>query len=127
MNGRDFQVINVVHEADGIFANGTISTLDGTPKVMWTFTQDGAEFEVSVDLEDEEFQELWDVLNDPVFVRNRVHSPDAELDFRKNYLVGVMFNFEGEAGRITHLIPAGERDATWTDWLKRVEQTRKPR
>jgi hypothetical protein len=119
MSERGTCVINFVHEEDGVFVNGTVSTLDGTPKASWTFAQDGGEFTQDVDA-------LWNVMNEPVFTRHAVRSPETELDFRNNYIVGIMFNVRGEAGRVTYLIPSGERDPVWRKWLAGIEAIQRP-
>jgi hypothetical protein len=118
---RDTAVINVVHEEDGVFANGTISCVDGQARAIWTFRQDGGEFTVENDVDDDAFDEIWDALNDPVFARHAVGGSDVKLDFLANYIVGVVFELGERAGQRTHQIPCGERDATWVGWLRRVE------
>ncbi|MGA2498515.1 MAG: hypothetical protein ABSH20_12275 [Tepidisphaeraceae bacterium] len=126
MNLVNLRIINFAHEEDGVFTHGTISTLDGSPKVSWTFGEDGGEFTTQRDLEDEDLDALWDAFNEPVFRKHLVRHPDAELDFRTNHLVGIIFNIRGEAGRFTYLIPVGERDPVWTSWLRRMEATQHP-
>ena len=119
-------MINIVREDDGVFANGTIWILDGSAKATWTFHQDGGQFTNERELDDEEFDPLWADLNEPVFARNRVRRADEQLDFRTNYVVGVIFDVDGQAGQVTHLIPAAEPDPTWLRWLRRVEATQRP-
>lgn len=126
MSGQSICIINFVHEEDGIFVNGTVSTLDGTPKASWTFAQDGGEFTQNVDVDEEDFDALWGALNEPVFQRHAIRSADTELDFRNNYVVGVMFSVRGEAGRVTYLIPSVERDPVWRKWLSGIEATQRP-
>ena len=121
MNSGNVCLINFVHEEEGVFVNGTISTLDGTPRATWTFAQDGSEFTRDVDVGEEEFEALWGALNEPVFVRHAVRRADAELNFRANYVVGIIFNVRGEAGQVTYLIPEGERDPVWRKWLAGIE------
>jgi hypothetical protein len=67
------------------------------------------------------------VINEPVFRRHVVRSANAELDSRTHYIIGVMFNVRGEAGRVTHLVPMSERDPAWVEWLRRLEETQKAR
>jgi hypothetical protein len=60
MRDRNVCVINFVREEDGLFVNGTLSTLDGTPRASWTFKQDGTEFTQQIDVDEEDFTALWD-------------------------------------------------------------------
>ena len=63
----------------------------------------------------------------PVFERHAVRDPGTPLDVRTHYVVGSMFSTRGgEAGRATYLVPAGERDPGWLNWLRRVEATQRP-
>ncbi|HEX8913107.1 MAG TPA: hypothetical protein VF796_12175 [Humisphaera sp.] len=126
MSTRDFCVINFVREDDGVFVNGTISTLDGTPRASWTFAQDGGEFTRDLDVDEDDFLALWDAMNEPVFVRHAVRDPDAEMDFRNNYVIGIMFLVRGEAGRVHYLVPAGECDPVWRKWLDGIEALQRP-
>jgi len=126
MNDRSICVINFVHEEDGVFVNGTVSTLDGSPKASWTFAQDGDEFTLDVDVEEADFEALWVALNEPFFQRHAVRSAETELDFRTNYIIGVMFDVRGEAGTVAYLIPAGERDPVWQDWLAGIQAIQRP-
>jgi hypothetical protein len=66
------------------------------------------------------------VLNEPVFRRHAVRSPDTELSFRNNYVVGILFRVRGEAGRVTYFIPSGERDPVWREWVAGIEAMQRP-
>ena len=126
MNLANLRIINFAHEEDGVFTHGTISTLDGSPKASWTFGEDGGEFTNQRDLDEEDLDALWSVLNEPAFRQHVVRVPDVELDFRVNYLVGIIFKIGDEAGRVTYLVPIAERNPVWTSWLRRIEATQHP-
>ncbi len=81
MNLKNLRIINFAHEEDGVFTHGTISTLDGAPKASWTFTEDGSELTNHLDVDENDFDSLWDAPNEPVFQRRQVRKPDIELDW----------------------------------------------
>ena len=126
MSTQDPCMINIVHEEDGLFANGTISTLDGFPKASWTFDQDGIEFTQIVDVDGDDFDELWNAISKlDVFRRNQVKSQSTEMDFRNYYIVGIAFVSDTRSAQSAFLIPSGEADPEWLHWLARAEATQK--
>ena len=123
---RNVCLINFVREEDGAFVNGTITSSDGVAEARWTFRQDGGEFTNGREVDEDEFDALWSALNEPVFVRHAVRRADVELDFRANYIVGIVYDVRGDSGQVTYLIPAGERDPVWAKWLRGIEATQRP-
>jgi len=105
--------------------NATISDIDGTPKASWTFRQHDDEFSNTVQLTNNQFSDLWNGLNAPVFTRHAVRDLNAQLDFRTKYVVGVVFNMDGETGRGTFLIPQDETDPDWLEWLRQIRATQR--
>ena len=106
-------------------ANGTISTLDGTPKATWTFAQDGRQSTQTCEVGGDEFDAMWEALSKPAFMRHVVVGPHKELDVRGNYLVGVTSVVQGEPVRHSYLVPVGQRDPVWRQWLARIDGTRR--
>lgn len=120
-------IINLVHEEDGLFTNATLSIINAQPKGSFTFSEDGNEFTREIDLAEDDFEALWSQFNEPIFLRCAVRSPDAQLDFRRNYIIGIIYNVNAEAGQMTYLIRNDESDPTWLAWLKKFEAIQKQR
>jgi hypothetical protein len=126
MPSPNLTLINVVHEEDGLFTNATLSIINAQPKATFSFTQDGQEFTNDIDLNEEDFESLWSKFNQPVFVRCAVRSPSTPLDLRRNYIIGIIYNINGDAGKMTYLIHHNESDPTWLDWLRKFESLQRP-
>lgn len=123
MSEQNFCLIDFAYEnADEVFVHGTLRQLMERRRPCGRLRGKRARRR-TIEVDVAEFDALWDVLNEPVFQRHAVRSPDALLDFRSNYVVGIVFNVEGEAGRMTYLVPFGEHDPIWQDWLVAIEAT----
>jgi len=125
-HAANLTIINFVHEEDCLFTNATLSIINGQPKATFSFDQDGQKFTNDIDLEEDDFESLWSQFNEPVFVRCAVRSPDTRLDFRLNYIIGIIYNINGNAGKRTFLIPQNESDPTWLNWLRKFDSLHRP-
>ena len=115
-------LIDYGHLRDGVLYHGTISDVDGAPKATWTYEERGRKVTRDQPIDAERFSALWNgVAGLEVFRRHLVSRPDQQIDPAGYHVIGVVFQQEGQQGQYLFLVPAGETDPEFVQWLQRLQ------
>ena len=101
--------------------HGTISLTDGSTKSTWTVDDVTTERKFPVVVDEDMFRWIWDfIANTSELDQFQIHSSDVQLDFRKNFVIGIVFNFGGQSGQRTYLVPHTCQSTTVMDWILKI-------
>jgi hypothetical protein len=115
----NIRVIDYGHMRDGVLYHGTVSDLDGAPKSTWTYEQSGRKVIRDRPINQQSFKMLCDGIKDySVFQKNLVKDSKARIDPSTFHVVSVISDDHGRQLTQIFLIPGGETDSEFTQWLK---------
>ncbi|MFC0350487.1 hypothetical protein [Undibacterium danionis] len=114
-------VIDFFTQKGELATHGTISLTNGLPKSTWTVADGTTERKFPVFVDEEMFRDIWDFIgNTPELGQFQVRSSEEQLDFRKNFVIRIIFDFEEQSDRRTYLVPHTCQSTSVMDWVLKI-------
>ncbi|MFC0350689.1 hypothetical protein [Undibacterium danionis] len=114
-------VIDFFTQKGELATHGTMSLSNGLSKSTWTIGDGTTERKFPVFVDEEMFRDIWDFIgNTPDLGQFQVLSSEAQLDFRKNFVIGIVFDFKEQSGQRTYLVPHTCQSTTIMDWILKI-------
>jgi|GEM_PF-6057524 len=115
---REVHYINYAHRIGDVLYHGTISDLDGVARATWTYEEDGKLVTRNNTLEREALDGLWTAMwAIPVFAQTVAGDMGLPISPITHHIVSLIFKVNGQLERCICLIPAGEADPAFANWL----------
>jgi hypothetical protein len=115
-------VINYAHIYDGDLVHGTLSDLDGSPKVTWSYNENGQRVTVEREIDEMKFAKLWNWIPDSaMFLKYRVRDPEAVIDPGRCHVVMIVFEIDDQQKQMAYMIPADADEREFESWLELLD------
>lgn len=115
--GGKREVVDYVHEVEGVSYHGTLSDLDGTPTSTWTVERGAEKRTLDRALTGEELKAI--IAGFHLVSDRQVDNPERPLDSREFHVVSLITLGEGDPARKTFLVPDPPDSGEVARWLER--------